>query len=978
MRYQQRSHKNWVASCPSNCKTTLNAVIHRQIIFVAVIFLPLFAGGCLGEGGGRENASQEPPSQQAGQQAAPSAEAGSTPQPAASIAPTSNPQTEPDSGLEPVVSEEPPPQGPVQPPQKETACLAPGESADPNGQYTSPVFQQASMPSHTGAMMEEHMAALALVDYTEVTHAAIVDGDWCNPEVWHNKTIPGENARVVISADVSVRYNLHSDVDLKTLRVDGALYFSTEKNTRLKFDTLYVESRGTLQIGTLSAPLPQEISAELIVTANGNIDVAWDPMLLSRGIIAHGVTQIHGAEKTAHSKVESDPSKGDSLLLLAGAPVNWQVGDTLIVAGSRYSGWKWDNAVSDTRYHGTQDEVRSITHINGNQITLNKSLSYDHRSPREDLKISVANMSRNVTIASEHGPDLPAHQRGHVMFMHSPQVDVRYAAFNELGRTDKSVESFNVQDVTEVKPDSNVRGRYSFHFHRTGVNDQRRPAIAVGNAVYRSPGWGYVHHDSHGELVANVSFDTFGAGFVAESGNETGEWRNNLAIRAEGNCAFNPKNGNDVQTFDTGRTGDGFWFQGRMVRSFDNIAASVNHGFVYFHRGADMFEFSPELFMLPEALGLGQLANADDVPILGFDGNEAFASTVGLFILKANTKQQHDVSTVLKNFTAWEVRAGAAIEYTAHYLLRDFDLIGNTEESFRAPLFGIDFGNNTSDMIVHDARIQGFHEGIVLGKFHTNTADNGKDQFVVIGGEYHQVDEPLVEYDAAADLQLSSDQLQPQRFEIALNNSAPMQYLDPATTASAGLRLTGEKTDSIGNSPLPAGVDEITIPYYDMIAILERDGYFQAANGDAYAVVEQYFSDRASGEIYKKGLKTRLGPDVLAVMQNSNGAWGNAVFAGEINLDSSPPVAANDSASTFEEVEVILDLLANDTDEEGDTLQVDGIVQPRNGRVYPNDDGTFTYRPAISFRGSDQFYYWVTDGQGNYAKGRVKLEVVAP
>src|SRR5690606_8036620 len=138
----------------------------------------------------------------------------------------------------------------------------------------------------------------------------------------------------------------------------------------------------------------------------------------------------------------------------------------------------------------------------------------------------------------------------------------------------------------------------------------------------------------HALFHQNVSFNTFGAAFVAETGNETGAWTDNLAIKAEGiNGSFNPKNNNEINSFDIARSGDGFWFQGRMVASIGNIAASVNRGFTYFHRDSSrtMIRIPPQRFMLPEALGLGSDSGADDIPIRHFHDNEAFASTVGVF-----------------------------------------------------------------------------------------------------------------------------------------------------------------------------------------------------------------------------------------------------------------------------------------------------------------------------------------------------------
>ena len=103
-----------------------------------------------------------------------------------------------------------------------------------------------------------------------------------------------------------------------------------------------------------------------------------------------------------------------------------------------------------------------------------------------------------------------------------------------LVRTDKSERAFDHSDLPNISADSNLKGRYSFHLHRSGTEDVDDPAMVVGNAVFSSPGWGFVHHDSNAILHNNASFDTFGAGFVAESGNEIGAWTDNLAIGAQG------------------------------------------------------------------------------------------------------------------------------------------------------------------------------------------------------------------------------------------------------------------------------------------------------------------------------------------------------------------------------------------------------------------------------------------------------------
>lgn len=843
-----------------------------------------------------------------------------------------------------------------------------------NKSIALPPLSEGPMPGHSGTMMTEHMAALNLVDYAQATHVAVSNGDWCDPSTWHNDQVPGTDARAVIPEALTVTYASISDADLKTLRIDGTLQFSPTATSYLLADTIFVDPRGELNIGSEAKPIEDDQRVVIGFSNRGSIDTDWDPLLLSRGLIAHGRTTIHGAEKTPHVKVKEDPAAGDDIIVLSESPENWKPGDQLLIAGTYYSGWRWDPSSEKQTYRGTQDELRTITQINGNLITLSAPLEYNHFTPRDDLHTSVVNLTRNIAFHSENADDLPSSQRGHVMFMHSDLVDVRYAAFLQLGRTDKSVPSFEVHQLDSVSATSNIRGRYPFHFHRTGLDNTRNPALAIGNVVFNSPGWGFVHHDSHANFYENASFDTFGAGFISETGNETGDWIKNIAIKATGTEDFNPKNSFKIETYDIARSGEGFWFQSRMVRSFENIAASVNHGFVYFHRGDGIIKFPAHQYMLPEALGYGGLATPDDVPIRTFDNNEAFAAQVGLFVVKANPLQEHDIYTVLSNFLAWEVEAGTVVEYTSHYLFDSFDLIGNTPEQYRDPIVGIELAQNSSDMVIRNSRISGFPDGIHLDKRHTQEDMVGTDQYVLIDNEISGATTNYVEADTS-DTFISGADLVSNRFEILLNNNEPFEYLDPSTESGAGVQYTGSKKDSIGSNPLPAGPDRLGTSAADMIGHLEQEGYYKTDGGEYYTIVEQYFSDRATGRIHKYGLTTRLGANVVEFINRPDSTWGSARFMGTINLGSRAPVPEDDVAHTSFQQDVKVDLLSNDTDPDGDQLRIDGIVQPRHGTVFDNGDGTILYRPNLGFSGEDVVQFWVSDGQGNFVESKLTVHV---
>ncbi|MCI2230492.1 tandem-95 repeat protein, partial [Polaribacter sp. MSW13] len=78
------------------------------------------------------------------------------------------------------------------------------------------------------------------------------------------------------------------------------------------------------------------------------------------------------------------------------------------------------------------------------------------------------------------------------------------------------------------------------------------------------------------------------------------------------------------------------------------------------------------------------------------------------------------------------------------------------------------------------------------------------------------------------------------------------------------------------------------------------------------------------------------------------------------------PVATDDTSSTDPGISVIINVLPNDSDLDGDVLTVSSIIsQPANGLATINGDGTITYTPNAGFStGTDVFVYQVCDGNG--------------
>ncbi|UWQ81545.1 tandem-95 repeat protein (plasmid) [Leisingera sp. S132] len=69
--------------------------------------------------------------------------------------------------------------------------------------------------------------------------------------------------------------------------------------------------------------------------------------------------------------------------------------------------------------------------------------------------------------------------------------------------------------------------------------------------------------------------------------------------------------------------------------------------------------------------------------------------------------------------------------------------------------------------------------------------------------------------------------------------------------------------------------------------------------------------------------------------------------------------AADDTASTAEDTAVIINVLANDSDADGDAMVVHRVDQPANGTAEVLADGTIRYTPDANFSGTETITYYV-------------------
>ncbi|MEM6468104.1 MAG: G8 domain-containing protein [Planctomycetota bacterium] len=615
-----------------------------------------------------------------------------------------------------------------------TGCTSNHDGHGNNGGHT-----HDGMGHGDGNTHGDGHGALALVPISSASNTAVATGNWSDPATWHGGQVPEENGRVVIPQGLTVTIDSPLEEEFEWIRIDGTLSFATDVNTELRVETLVSSSCGNLVIGSAAAPVSANVSAKIVFVDNGDIDRSADPNLLSRGALLQGTTTIHGAQKSAWLRLQSQPTAGTTQLELIDEPFGWQIGDELVITGTNPD-------------DPTGDELATIASIDGNTVTLTSPLMKDHVAPQSDLDVHVANNTRNVTFTSEN-PSIQ--RRGHVMFMHTLDVDVNYAGFHQLGRTDKSIpvddSEWDHNDEHVDLGGSHVRGRYSVHFHRGGVDLNSDPAKVHGSVVTDDSGWAYVNHSSNVDFTNNVAYNTVGAAYNTEAGDEIGSFINNIAIRTVN--PNDPLNNPDPENrfanapdardrlMDFGWQGDGFWFHGPQVRVEGNVVSgATGHAYIYWTEPLLEKGLGPAFIdtkNLPNGDLLGPPGTRADItegPVTSFDNNIAYNATHGLAMYylhaggigpeEGETAYWDQLNSTFSNSTLWGIKQTAVeAPYGSRMTFDNLRIIGSGQSGSIG--MKLDHFWNIARFDFNSLDIKGFETGIALPTGGTVTIEGG-------------------------------------------------------------------------------------------------------------------------------------------------------------------------------------------------------------------------------------------------------------
>ena len=760
----------------------------------------------------------------------------------------------------------------------------------------------------------EHEAALALVPVANATTTAVRSGAWSDAATW-SAGVPGAEARVVIPRFIEVTYDVVSTTRLNWIRVDGVMRYATQQNTALALETIIVTPQGRYEQGTARDPIPAQYTSSVQFVDNGAINRIYDPRELSRGLVSNGSADIHGAEKKAWLACATFPSIGDTSFRFASSPAGWRVGDRLVIHGSYLRERTWMNPDASGQGFPTsnhEDEVRTITAINGAIVSFTEPLIYEHAAPRPTLQVYVGNMTRNIVYYSEntdYTSNAAMHRHGHVMFMHVGTVNVAWARFQDLGRTNKAIwiDDVTVENADVVIPGAktmgtgtNVKGRYALHFHRCGVDQLGAPPVMnVGTVVENGTGWGMVNHTSYVIMDQCLVYNMPGAGFVEEGGQGTGVFRRCLAIGMRGTG----REAEDIVIPDLGFNGIGFFFRGNNADLEDCVAASCaftgyhwrNKGFG--HASSNAANRDP----LPAtALRHPEIANGrpsipwEEAQTTRFNRCDAIACLYGVnarywMLAEGGGGPKallHDGRQEITGMRIWGVVSGSfELNYSPRVTIRDALVLSELRQKPQLPYeakapVGIAMDLNNDEEVYDNVHVSGFKLGLSVIK-DVNGFTNLR-YYLLDNCNFSGCDTAIDTHGPNPITNVAQASVDLTRLRFDAN---PTGAFPDGTAISSGLSVSGTKWDSIGATtmtPLYGYEDErfhfTQIGLQNIIA----KGYYRDGAG-THLMLPCMVTDRVSNRVKVTYVRQAfdpaanpgliVGPDLGAFQEQGKAAW---------------------------------------------------------------------------------------------------------
>ncbi|NVK17244.1 MAG: cadherin-like domain-containing protein, partial [Methylocystaceae bacterium] len=270
-----------------------------------------------------------------------------------------------------------------------------------------------------------------------------------------------------------------------------------------------------------------------------------------------------------------------------------------------------------------------------------------------------------------------------------------------------------------------------------------------------------------------------------------------------------------------------------------------------------------------------------------------------------------------------------------------------------------------------DATYELYKDGVKVGEGRVHGGSDGIDPAITVTAD-NGADFDQIVFSAPED----NDDFLINSIEFEVSDGGESYVEFPIT-------LTAAETDVDGSESLSAvtlsGLPEGAVVLVDGEEVSVTDGSVQLDSSNLDDVVIRVAEGSEDFD---------LTASVTSTEPNGDSATSTTSLTVDVPEVNNGPDASDDTASVNEDASVVIDLVANDTDLDGDSLSVTQIagqdvsvgdsVDVGNGSVTLNEDGTVTFTPDGDYSGSESFEYTVSDGiESTTATATVDVEAIA-
>ncbi|KAG2496270.1 hypothetical protein HYH03_005503 [Edaphochlamys debaryana] len=376
---------------------------------------------------------------------------------------------------------------------------------------------------------------------------------WSRNSTWGGGPLPGDGDWVRIPEGITVLLDI-SPPPLDMVVLEGNLVFDDTADY-INLQTRYIlVMGGNLTIGTAEKPYPGRANITMLGGPNSR-DL---PMYGGKAIgVREGVVTLYGKPKIPHyTNLNQTVRKGGNSITING-DVNWEVGDTIVIATSSWNGTEADEAVVTA--------IDKVSVPGCVVLSLDRAMLYDHVGAIHtqpgaadlDMRAEVAVLTRNVLFTGDW--QSRKYMYGATLMVNSPRNMPRALIRFDNVEVTQSGQAFRL-------------GRYSLHWHMHG--DVNYQSWVRGCAIHHTYNRAITIHGTHRAIIQNVTaYRTMGHTFFLEDGIESGNLiENNIGIDVRASDAL----------LNTDTTPAVFWITNPNNTVRNNVAAgSAAYGYWY-------------------------------------------------------------------------------------------------------------------------------------------------------------------------------------------------------------------------------------------------------------------------------------------------------------------------------------------------------------------------------------------------------------